>query len=303
MDQYQNYRTTNPDLTAGGKDWCISTRLMKTIKQATVSSGKGKPVIFASRFPVSEGDVAVAGNSFVCSAEFLASPTDKTGLMGIVTGTASKLEIRRTEATELNFVFSAHANKTAIKDCIDYLDAKADTDTLLYHFQNFIMYPITYRIRKIMAAASILSHKDLADASAVNKAKDYLMSPQIIGEEIGGITRFIEDEYPGIDFCDIQVDIEGKNEDELSSLISDGLLECDDRYDANIDPLMDQYVNKYSYIGAVSVMVRGGFNNLLRAFLSVDPPIKAFFDELLRDIGDCGQPATLEILRQYTPKN
>ena len=48
-------------------------------------------------------------------------------------------------------------------------------------------------------------------------------------------------------------------------------------------------------------MVRGGFVNLLKAYLSVNPPIGSFYTEMLEAIGDNGYPEALSVLREHNP--
>ena len=59
------------------------------------------------------------------------------------------------------------------------------------------------------------------------------------------------------------------------------------------------YLNKYSYIGAISIMVRGGFVNLLNAFLSAKPPIDEFVGEIIEYLGNTGNDEALNILKKY----
>jgi hypothetical protein len=79
------------------------------------------------------------------------------------------------------------------------------------------------------------------------------------------------------------------------------LVSCDDR-GSDIPDVVNAYVNKYAYIGAVSIMVRGGFANLLKAFFSANPPIASFYNEMLEDIGSNAIPEMLNILKEYTPQ-
>lgn len=62
------------------------------------------------------------------------------------------------------------------------------------------------------------------------------------------------------------------------------------------------YINKYEYIGAVSIMVRGGFVNMLSAFLSAEPPISDFYDEMIGYLGNTGSAEALDILKNYNPQ-
>ena len=62
---------------------------------------------------------------------------------------------------------------------------------------------------------------------------------------------------------------------------------------------LQDFVNKYSHIGAVSIMLRGGFKNLLEAYLSVNPPIDAFYDEMCAVLSNVGHKQVYEALKDY----
>ena len=71
------------------------------------------------------------------------------------------------------------------------------------------------------------------------------------------------------------------------------------RKNPGILPEINEYVNKYSYIGAISIMVRGGLVNILKAFLTANPPIKGFSRELLEAVGNNGNMEAHKILNDY----
>ena len=62
---------------------------------------------------------------------------------------------------------------------------------------------------------------------------------------------------------------------------------------------LQDFVNKYSHIGAVSIMLRGGFKNLLEAYLSVNPPIDAFYHEMCEVLSGSGHKQVYNVLRSY----
>lgn len=62
---------------------------------------------------------------------------------------------------------------------------------------------------------------------------------------------------------------------------------------------LQDFVNKYSHIGAVSIMLRGGFKNLLEAYLSANPPIDAFYDDMCEVLSNVGHKQVYEVLKDY----
>ncbi len=306
MASFTNYGSVNKTDNPSSKQWCLSAKVQKTLQQATVSFGTGGKYPYASRYPVTEGDVAIIGNTlpWIVACEVKESAT--TGKMGIASEVLPKVEIRRDKATELDMVFTAVVQKKHITACIKYLDLPQDETTLQYDKQVDKVYPITFLIRKVLAAASIISFPKFAGADAVQKAKDYLCREQALTKECLELGKAWPEP---VDIClgDVHVKDAQRCKKELTALKEQGLQGLSavtligEKRAWDVDPAINGYVNKWVYIGAVSVMARGGFLNLLNAFLSADPPVMAFYDDLLESIGKCGNPETLSVLESYKP--
>lgn len=301
MEDYKNYQSVNQTENAAEKAWSVSVKRQKTIQQATLTLNNGKAYKYASRYPVADGNVAIVGNILAYQIDKCVYPSATTGSMGIVSDVRPKLEIKRAHATELDFVFTPAANKRIITECINYIELPGDEITLQYDKRTDSIYPITFLIRKLLAAASIIAFPKLAGTEAAERAKSYICQAQIIDEEMGELRQGAP-EYVDISLRDIHVDVDGKNENELDAInldyLKDGIMEGYYR-DGKIVPAVNEYVNKYAYIGAVSIMVRGGFVNLLQAFLSANPPMEGFCEELLADIGSNGNERALKLLKDY----
>ena len=305
MTEYKNYRSINMTKDPEEKKWAITVKIQKTIQQATVKLNNRKSYKYASRYPVADGDIVVIGNTFPYQLSEEPCPSATTGSMGIATDVRPKLEIKRSHATELDYVFTPAASKKTISECMKYLEMPGDEITLQFDKMTPTIYPITFLIRKLLAAASIIAFPQYADTEALEKAETYICRPQIIDKKMEELPMDSMPELANIYLCDIQIDIDGKNEAELDNLhyfnyLGSGMLDGFKR-DKIIAPEINAYVNKYSYIGAISIMVRGGFVNLLQAFFSANPPIKDFYDELLNDIGQTGNAKALETLKGFIP--
>ena len=300
--KYSNYKTVNQQKDATSVDWCLSAKPGKSYKQATVLLPDGKEYQYGTNYATAESDIVVVGNIFPRGQNIDIKSAASTGKMGVVTLVAPKVTAPGGKVAELDFVFSRKATKRMVGGCVDYLDGPVGYNNLLYgkFYVNGCIHPVSISIRKTLAAASILAHASLATPDDVKKAKDFLAAPKEIG--LYAIYCDISPEgYADIDFRDIQVDVDSKNEDELESLNPDVCEGVYYREEKGEFEKINQYVDKYTNIGAVSLMVRGGFVNLLKAYLSAEPAIGAFYDEMLEAIGDNGYPEALALLKEYHP--
>ena len=301
--KYSNYKTVNQQKDAASVDWCLSAKPGKSYKQASVQFFKGNEYQYATNYATAESDIVVVGNIFPRGQSIDIKSAATTGKMGVVTLVAPKITVPAGKVAELDFVFSRKATKKMVGGCVDYLDGPVGNNNLLYgkFYVNGCIHPVSISIRKTLAAASVLAHTSLATPDDIKKAKDFIAAPKEIG--LYAIYCDISPEgYADIDFRDIQVDVDGKNEDELENLnpdVSDGVYYREE--DKGEFEKLNQYVDKYTNIGAVSLMVRGGFVNLLKAYLSAEPAIGAFYDEMLEAIGDNGYPEAIALLKEYHP--
>ena len=299
----KNYLSINTSTDAAEKDWSLTGIFKKTVQQATVQLENGKEYQYACRWPFNEGDVAIIGNKFLQNYVFI-EQSSNSGLFGIITYAEPKMTIKRSHAVELDYVFTENTTKKNITDCIKYLESPLDFQTVQYGKMSENYFPLSLYIRRLLAAVSIIAHPKFASTDDIEVARKYIGKKQDLGElrlQVG------PPEPAGLNFTDTQIDTKGKSEEYLKGL---GVEPEYDMYDfmdlskkeySRIIDSANGYINKYTYIGAVSVMVRGGFVNLLKAFLSAEPPIKDFYDEMVDYIGDTGHPETLTVLKEYKP--
>lgn len=301
MEDYANYRTINVVKNAGEKNWCLSAQMIKPIKQVTVKLNDNKAYQYASRYNAEETDVAIIGNSYVYETGGYVSRERTTGCMGIISNVKEKLVIRKSDAVELDFVFTQNVSKKTITDCAKYLNTSGNEKTLQFGKEIDTIYPITYLIRKILAASSIIAFSELSTPATIKKAKGYIQTPQIIDAEMSEL-RMACPELVDIDLTSIHTDVDGKDEEEIKNMnlsyISAGILNGFKRKE-EIEECVNDYVNKYSYVGAISIMVRGSFLNLLNAFLSAEPPIKEFSNEIQTIIKKFENSCVVQPLKEY----
>ena len=307
MDNYTNYasyQTINTMSHPEEKAWCISPKFQKSPQQITVELNNGKSYKYACRFPVAEGDVVVIGKEF--KKDFVSTlwGSATTGSMGIASDFKPKLEIKRTNAVEVEFVFTQNVDKKLITACTKDLDMDANQGLMKLWSTTYVqaIYPISLLIGKLLSASSIIAFPEFASKDAIQKASDYICKPQIMEGALWSLTT-LYDWHPDIYLRDIHINVGEKNEEELGAIdidIENGAILSKNRGETP-NKKMNQYINKYAYMGAVSIMVRGGFKNLLSAFLSANPPIGDFLNELIEVLGKLDCKESLALIEEYKP--
>lgn len=260
-----------------------------------------------TRFEAQADDVVIIGNSFVWQTGCCADPMETTGEMGIVSEVAAKVSVKRNHAAEIDFVFTQNITKKSIAAAAAYLKTEANPATLQYDKETENIYPLTYFIRKMLAAATILAFPGLAAAKDIASAKAYIHENHKFTDEIydmshsGGYfpaTIWLSDDHYNYGKPVLSSLEKGNKID----CLEDGKLESYKRNDG--DPMvknedLDQYVADRVHIGAVSLMIRGGFANLLEAYLKEAPPIGSYIEELAAFASKLKSNKCRELLRQY----
>lgn len=275
----KNYLTVGEHENAVNKSWCLSVVPAKPIAQMKIKLNDGKTYNYFSRFSVQENDLAIIGNGLIGVDNEANEPFESTGQMGLVVGQATT-KLKRSHTAELDFVFTPAAEKAYVTACAKYLKVKCDKKTLCAGREVWNVYPITLLIRKLLAAVTVLAFSDLATKAQLEEAQEYLNEMYIIPEEAKTLTYtdFPEDRKTRWAKEDIHVY-------KASGKITDN----------------DATVYKYIHIGAVSLMIRGGFVNMLRAYLNANPPIKSFYRTLVSEATQVGAPEAIELLKKYVP--
>ena len=302
----KNYTTKNQLVNASEKDWCISPVSGKA-KQVTLRLNSGKKNMYACRYPVAVGAVAIVGRQFPYDC-YLVETGPSTGAMGQVTEVSPKLTINKEKAMEIDYVFIEGAKKKDLKQCEDFLNAGSDSysKTLL---SDTPVRPITYHILNILTAASVLAHGELVSPESLELAKAVIVEKKSFEKEMLSAAPTPFD--PAITINEIHIPDpsiqniynEIKKQLDKSALWAwdnDGSLEemseIAEQFIAL--PVVNDYVNKYAHLGAISIMVRGGFKNLLAAYLSAEPPIEAYLTDALEILDGLGNQDTYALLEE-----
>lgn len=305
-----NYKSKNTQSKPWEQDWCISP-LPGKITQAKLMLSNKKSFDYACRYPVAEGDVAIVGyglpqydyNASACES------SANTGQMGIVQEALTKLTIKRAHAVEADFVFTPNVVKKTVTQCVKYLSYGHENYPLTLQLDKHAsgIRPISYHIRRILAASSILAHPKLTAKESLEAAKAIIMEKKRFEPEMAQLD-WGPSEYIGICFNDIHTPnaaaVQALNYKEWGCgeyEWDEGILNemCNAMPKILESEQLQDFVNKYSHIGAVSIMLRGGFKNLLEAYLSVNPPIDAFYHEMCEVLNGVGFSELYVILKSY----
>lgn len=305
----KNYSTTNSMEDACQKDWCIAPMPSK-VQQVNVKLNDGKSYDYACRYSAGTDSVAVIGWGFPELYSDSIDPSANTGAMGQVNEVLPKLTIKRSRAVEIDYIFNCNPAKKDLTQCVKYLNMGQESykKTLQFEKELTPIRPITYYIRRILAAASVLAHPKFVSAEDLDLAKIVIFESKAIDEKMRCLTTELP-EYVGVVLSDIHTP--DSNVNKIFDVISTDL---DNNVDWSTDNGVLDYmnqilgkfatlesvnglINKYSHIGAISIMIRGGFINLLEAYLSVNPPIAEYYDEMCQVLEGVGYKEAFEVLK------
>lgn len=298
---------------AASKNWCISTIYQKHPCKAKVEFEDGKSALYRSVNNVEKGDVAVIGNG--CKTSYaMGKVIDNTNTSG-----------GKTKLSALPFVFTDSADVDIIKRAAQKMsEASLKTTQIAYSEKTeSYCFDITEAdIRGILYAISILAFKDYATAAQIKKATAFLETPKKFNTELfeqevflldfmkwtigsvrlsgfyeGWSEKFqnlavwgktksagCETSYRQADDCDA-LDIYNDNASDSLKEILEG------------DEELNMTYSEHCFRSALSIIIRGGFTNLLEAALSVNTPVKFFYGELCALAEEIGSVYCLEILK------
>lgn len=309
-DLIENFKTTNTIEDACAKDWCISPMPSTTFKQVAVKLHDGKTYNYACRYAATAESVALVGYSIPYNSAIV-NPSVNTGEMGVVVDTFEKLSINRAYAVEVDYIFNQNPAKKDLTQCVKYLNFDLDSydKTLQFGKEMAPIRPVIYYIRKVLSAASVLAHPKLVKSEDLEKAKNTIYEKMHLDQNMATL-YWGPPEDIGVVLADFHAPDDSTltvfseisnvfdNKEWNASLGELGNMRNGVREFVQLD-IVNEFVNKYAHFGAISIMIRGGFSNLLNAYLSVNPPIESFLDEMLNRLDGVGYPETYDILKSY----
>lgn len=292
----ENYRTINTTESPNNKEWGLLAKVLGTLQQIELQLNDGKSYKYLTRFAAKEGDVAIVGNAFLQNYD-PSEPMATTGQMGIATEVLDKAAIKKNHAGEMDFVFTPQMDKKEVQNCVKYLCMPTDKKNYCYNKYVGKCYPITYLIRRVLSAATVLAFDEYSKDEDQAFAKEYILSKHVFEDDLFYNVDSGAPYGSALSLIDVHIDQGDKPAKYLDSLkigLKKGCLETDGALRSNSK--LDDYINKYVNMGAISIMVRGGFYNLLKAYLSTGINIEAYKNELIDGLSDCGNKDALQLL-------
>ena len=298
-----NYKTVNKTSDASQKDWFVSPMPTTPVKQIRVKLNNGKSYEYASRYAVSEGSIAVIGYSLPVDFCCEISKSNNTGAMGYVEKISPNLTIKRRYAVEVDYIFNTNPTKTDLTRCVKYLKLGPEAYEKTLQFDKAVhpIRPIIYFARRILTATSILAHPNFVTEDDLKCAKNVILSRNHIDSKM--IAR-----SPGVALLESNV-----SEKKAQNTFNKIAMELGNHEDWDKDSGMlqswsdvlnkfvslssvNEFVDKYSHVVAVSIMIRGGFLNLLKAYMSVTS-LDEYRDEICVDLQGIDQTETFDFFK------
>ena len=312
-----------------GKKWYLSMRPASPKETLEVEFEDGKAYKFLGTGQVRVGDPVVI--------DYGGASTYK---MGNVIRKEKGVTIKRTHALKPLFTFTTSPGKTEIKKNLAGIVEMNKPEDVSQFFDEFYLnrnndrfHVVDQLAGSVLNAISVVAFPDLAGDKAVIKAKMFLAEEKsvpgfVFGSEFTG-TYFaagsdspIQAEtaetsftgfYPG--WKKDLLDCEVWNAEELSGIYKD----WDEREQAyylyytkgteamenlfNSNAAFRKMTNELVFRSALSILIRGGFKNLLEAALSVQMPITDFYDKLVEFAKEIGSTECYEVLKNTDYKN
>lgn len=313
-----NYLTKNymDFKTAAKKDWYITSIAQKPHCKVKIELEDGKSKLYRSHNSVNIGDVAVIGSD--CKTSFaMGEVTDNTNTGG-----------GKSKLAPAIYVFSEKPSLDEIKKAASKIDDFSGITGIKKHYKidndvfDFIFVFGELQIEYVLFAISVLAHRDMASAAQIKKATTYLESakevcPDFFGDEMGNIlskrwnpasTVVLAGFYDGWEtkiknlpfwnnktLQDVDVSFTKSDYGDCYGIV---VPDCSDdikKAFAGAEELHKAYT-ELVFRSALSIIIRGGFVNLLKAALNVAMPIKDCYDDLCDFAKEIGSDFCYKVL-------
>lgn len=317
---------------AAEKKWYLSMTPASPKQTLEVAFNDGKAYKFLGTGKVNIGDPVIIDYGGASSYK-----------MGNVTEAVNGITIKRTHALKPLFVFTTEPDKTDLKKnakALKGLDDETDLKAAFSAIRGIDLaengfHVIDYFVAGVLNAISVIAFPELSGDKAVENAKAFLaVAKAVPGFVFGGEASNLfydaissafpvypeENEYsvsftgfyPGwkeaLLSCSIwdnkmtKVDkywSEKENAYFLSMAHGTGTLQTTFKKSSDFIMLTNELV----FRSALSIIIRGGFLNLLDAALSTQMPIAEFYDDVVAFAKDIGSDACYQLLKSTDYKN
>ena len=263
-------------------------------------------------------------------------------MMGNVSATESGITIKRTHALKPLFAFSTNpdkaelkANSKGVKDLVEVDDAAGCFPSSFGADTEDEFRVVDFLATGVLNAITVIAYSELSTPDSIKEAKEFLTKEKPVpglvfskaftdayyGTYMSGLRHAESAEvaftgfYPGWD--EELLNCAFWNSDEYKDLKID--TEWDDRkmvyylYFLNGSKKREKYfssceefktfTNELVFRSALSVLIRGGCVNLLKAALSVEMPIKGFYKKLIAFADEIGSTECSVLLKSVDYEN
>ena len=249
--------------------------------------------------------------------------------MGNVIGIEKGITIKRSHALKPLFTFTTNPGKTEIKKNLAGIVEMKEAKDASSYFDSFYLYNnndkfhiVDHLVGEVLNAISVVAFPVLAGDKAVTKAKIFLAEENNVpvyfaaGSDIPCAAETAENSftgfYPGwkedLLNCEVWENNLGRVEktwDEREQAYylcyTNGSKKLENLF--NKSESFKKMTNELVFRSALSILIRGGFKNLLEAALSVQMPITGFYDKLIEFAKDIGSNECYDVLKSTDYKN
>ena len=320
-----------PFAEAGKKNWFLSVKSASPKQTLSVCFADGKEYKYLGTGKVAEGNPVVIDYGGATSY-----------MMGNVVKVEDGIKIKRDYALRPLFTFSTDPGKTEIRSNVIGMQKLEEIEDVFNQFsqgenvdhsEEFRI--VDFLILGVLNALTVIAYPDLSPAEKVVEAKAFLAEEKPIPGIVFG--RAFTDKYYGEIFAECryaefsEVILTGHYPGWKEDLLSCGFWESEEFKNLEIDTdwnneetayflyfydgsnAMEKYfseceefraiTNELVFRSALSVLIRGGFTNLLKAALSVEMPIKSFYQKLIQFADEIGSTECGELLKSTDYEN
>ena len=273
----QRLTTTNPIERCEEMAWSLSAKIAKPVQQLTVQLNNGKEYKYASRYNGQADDVVIIGDAYGYDCGWSEETT--WGQFGKITDVEPKLTINRNHAKETAYVFTNKVNKKTTEWCFKYITMPEEKAIL--GWGTSLIEPMSYYTRRILAATSILAFPQFTTQQQYDMAKTMVITPPVVTKEILD-HRYDEYFLSELSLAGTLIELPDSSGDLMDCPNEkDYVFVGSDRYIKRELSAVTEFVQKYAFINAICIMVRGGFCNMLASVLHICPAIAEYQHELL----------------------
>ena len=315
---------------SANKDWYLSMKPAAPKQTLEVKFNDGKSYKYLGTGQVKVGEPVMIGYGGATSYR-----------MGNVVSAENGITIKRTHALKPLFTFSTDPGKAEIKKNIEGMNKIDEIKEVSSYFSSSDLsheeafQVVDYLIMGVLNAITVVAYPQLSGSNAVNSAKAFLAEMMPIPGIVFGkdfcdayygyyfdILRYADNaevaltgHYPGWDEDLLKCEFwksEKFKELKMSTAWNDNKTAYYLYFENGSDSIEEYFskceefrsiTNELIVRSALSILIRGGFLNLLKAALSVEMPIKGFYKELIDFADEIGSTECSDLLKSIDYEN